>query len=54
MARIASVIVPDNKFLVVSLTYIFGIGFSTAKKICLKLGIAEEKKSKRFKSRRTR
>jgi len=34
MARIAGVNIPDNKHLVISLTYIFGIGKPTAQKIC--------------------
>ncbi|MBS9779935.1 MAG: 30S ribosomal protein S13 [Moraxellaceae bacterium] len=33
MARIAGVNIPDNKHAVISLTYIFGIGRTTAKKI---------------------
>ncbi len=34
MARIAGVNIPDNKHTVISITYIFGIGNSQAKKIC--------------------
>lgn len=34
MARIAGVNIPDNKHAVISLTYIFGVGRTTAKKIC--------------------
>ena len=34
MARIAGVNIPDNKHLVISLTYIFGIGRSSAINIC--------------------
>lgn len=37
--------VPNDKAVWVSLTYIFGIGNSTAKKICKKLGIDSEKKA---------
>lgn len=33
MARIAGVNIPDNKHAVISLTYIFGIGRTTAQKI---------------------
>ncbi len=33
MARIAGVNIPDNKHAVISLTYIFGIGRTTAKQI---------------------
>lgn len=34
MARIAGVNIPDNKHLVISLTYIFGIGRTSAINIC--------------------
>ena len=34
MARIAGVDIPREKRLVISLTYIFGIGNSTAERIC--------------------
>lgn len=34
MTRIANVNIPDKKRLVRSLTYIYGIGYSIAKKIC--------------------
>jgi len=39
MARIAGVNIPDNKHAVISLTYIYGIGRTTAKDICGKVGI---------------
>lgn len=39
MARISGVNIPDTKHTWVSLTYIFGIGKSTALKICSALGI---------------
>lgn len=39
MARIAGVNIPDNKHAVISLTYIFGIGSTTAKQICTAVGI---------------
>lgn len=39
MARIAGVNIPDNKHTVVSLTYIFGIGKTTAKSICTAVGV---------------
>jgi len=39
MARIAGVNIPDNKHAVISLTYIFGIGRTTAKSICGAVGI---------------
>ena len=42
MARIAGINIPDNKHAVVSLTYIFGIGRTTAKTICLSAGVAPD------------
>jgi small subunit ribosomal protein S13 len=39
MARIAGVNIPDNKHVVISLTYIFGIGRPTAQQICAQLGV---------------
>jgi small subunit ribosomal protein S13 len=44
MARIAGVNIPDNKHAVISLTYVFGIGQTTAQKICAATGIAEDTK----------
>jgi len=44
MARISGVDIPDNKRGVVALTYIFGIGESSAKTILEKAGIPEDKK----------
>ncbi|MBT3145876.1 30S ribosomal protein S13 [Neptunomonas phycophila] len=44
MARIAGVNIPDNKHAVISLTYIYGIGRTTAKKLCVASGIAESTK----------
>ena len=44
MARIAGVDVPDNKRGEVGLTYIFGIGRSTAQKILDKAGVDKDKK----------
>ena len=41
MARIAGVDIPNDKRVVVSLTYIFGIGRSTSEKILAQLGIDE-------------
>ena len=40
MVRVAGVNIP-NKRLVISLTYIYGIGRSTAAEICAKLGVDE-------------
>ena len=39
MARIAGINVPDNKHAAISLTYIFGIGRTTAKRICEAAGV---------------
>ncbi len=39
MARIAGINIPKEKRFVISLTYIYGIGYSTAKLICEKLKI---------------
>ena len=44
MSRIAGVNIPDNKHAVISLTYVYGIGRTTAKQICAATGIAEETK----------
>ena len=41
MARIAGVDIPNEKRVVVSLTYIYGIGRSSAEKICEKAGVDE-------------
>ena len=39
MARIANVNIPDNKRVLISLTYIYGIGGSSAQKICDTIGL---------------
>lgn len=39
MARIAGVNIPDNKHAAVSLTYIFGVGRTAAKKLCDVTGV---------------
>ena len=44
MARIAGVNIPTNKRVEVALTYIHGIGRTTAQQITQKLGIAPEKR----------
>ncbi|MBS1653051.1 MAG: 30S ribosomal protein S13 [Bacteroidetes bacterium] len=44
MARIAGIDLPKNKRGVIGLTYIFGIGLSTAKKILDDAGIHQDKK----------
>ncbi|KAA9178067.1 30S ribosomal protein S13 [Enterococcus durans] len=42
MARIAGVDIPRDKRVVVSLTYIYGIGNTTAKKILADAGVSED------------
>ena len=44
MARIAGIDLPKNKHGEIGLTYIYGIGRSTAKEILAKAGISPEKK----------
>jgi small subunit ribosomal protein S13 len=44
MARISGVNIPDNKHAVISLTYIFGVGRTSAKNICAATGIAPDTK----------
>ena len=44
MARIAGVDIPRDKHVVISLTYIYGIGKPRAKEILKNVGIAEETK----------
>ncbi len=44
MARIKNVVLPDNKKVPVGLTYIYGIGIATAKKICKDAGVDENKR----------
>ncbi|MFP6843778.1 MULTISPECIES: 30S ribosomal protein S13 [Thalassolituus] len=44
MARIAGVNIPDNKHAVISLTYVYGIGKTSAQQICANAGIAESTK----------
>jgi small subunit ribosomal protein S13 len=46
MARIVGVDIPNEKIVVVALTYIYGIGPSTAKDILAKAGIEEGKRVK--------
>ena len=46
MARIKGVEIPNDKKIVVSLTYIYGVGPATAKKICAAVKIDENKKTK--------
>jgi len=42
MARIAGVDIPRDKRVVISLTYIFGIGKTTAQKVLAVAGVSEE------------
>lgn len=44
MVRVAGVNIPDNKRLVIALTYIYGIGHPTATEICAKLKLSEDLK----------
>ncbi|MDA9163295.1 30S ribosomal protein S13 [Rickettsiaceae bacterium] len=46
MARIANVNIPPNKRLVISLTYIYGVGLTSAKEICKNTKISESKRVK--------
>ena len=46
MARIVGVDIPDNKRGAVALTYIFGIGRSTAEKVLVKAGVDKNLKVK--------
>lgn len=40
MARLAGINVPDNKHAEISLTYIYGIGRTTAKQLCAATGVS--------------
>ncbi len=44
MARIAGVNIPDNKHTVISLTYIYGVGKTQARRLCAETGVAESAK----------
>ena len=46
MARISGVDIPREKRLVISLTYVFGIGRTTASKICEATGIDESTRTR--------
>lgn len=46
MARIAGVNIPDNKHAVISLTYIYGVGRTTASDICAAVGVEPNTKVK--------
>lgn len=51
MARIAGVNIPLKKRLVVSLTYIYGIGLTSAKQICKNTKLSEDVKVKDLEDR---
>ena len=40
MARVAGVNVPDRKHIVIALTSVYGVGLSTARRICDSTGVA--------------
>lgn len=40
MARLAGINIPDNKHIVISLTYIYGIGLTTAQNLCASTSIS--------------
>ena len=42
MARIAGVDIPNDKRVVISLTYVYGIGLATSKKILAAAGISQD------------
>ncbi len=44
MARLAGINIPDNKHAAISLTYIYGIGRSTAKQLCEVTGVNPDAK----------
>jgi len=46
MPRIAGVNIPENKQIEITLTYIYGIGLSLARKILIQAGIEFQKKAK--------
>ena len=46
MARIANINIPDNKRLIISLTYIYGIGINLSQQICKTAEIDESVKVK--------
>ncbi len=46
MARIRGVEIPNEKKIVISLTYIYGVGPTTARKICESVKVDAEKRTK--------
>ncbi len=53
MARISGVDIPDNKHIEIALTYIYGIGRSTARRICDKAKISYNMKTKELTEEQT-
>ncbi len=48
--RIAGVTIPSDKRLVISLTYIYGVGLTRSKLICVKTGLSEDLRVKELTS----
>jgi small subunit ribosomal protein S13 len=46
VSRIAGVNIPTNKRIVISLTYIYGVGSTIARKICKEAKLSEDKRVK--------
>jgi small subunit ribosomal protein S13 len=46
MARLIGVDIPDNKRIVIALTYIYGIGLHTSKQILERAGVSEDIRAK--------
>lgn len=46
MARIAGVNIPTDKHIVIALTYVFGVGLTTSKKVLKEAGIGETIRTK--------
>lgn len=42
MARIAGVTLPNNKRIVIGLTYVYGVGDTTAKRVLKQVGLSED------------
>ncbi len=49
MARIAGINIPVQKHIVIALTYVYGVGRSTAKQICAAAKVREQSKVKDLK-----
>ena len=46
MARFAGVDIPNEKRIVISLTYVFGVGLQTSKKVLAAAGVSEDIRTK--------